>query len=233
MKIQKFIICLIILFCTGIISGQTITGPIGLFTIPTAELLGDKKISIGVNFLDKKYVEYSNYNYDIAIVNIVIGFLPFLELTGRATRQLDIPESASHVMDRYLGMKLKLKDEEKYWPSIAVGLNNPFNTGESAKHFNSTYIVLTKTIALNNFLREVKVTLGYGSDLISAVDYQFVGIFGGIDLRFADYISFLAEYDADRFNGGVKVTLFDHLQILAGLMNFESFSGGMSINWEL
>lgn len=231
MKIQKLIVCLsFLLIFAAVINGQTITGPSGLFTIPTAEVLSDKNISIGVNFLDKKYVEYSNYNYDIATVNIVIGFLPFLELTGRVTRGLNL---ISYSMDRYIGLKFKIKGEEKYWPSIAVGLNNPFNTGESAKHFNSTYLVLTKTIALNNLLREVKVTLGYGSDIVNAVNYQFVGIFGGIDLSFADYIDLLAEYDGDRFNGGVRVTLFDHLQILAGLMNFESFSGGASFNFQL
>ena len=38
------------------------------------------------------------------------------------------------------------------------------------------------------------------------------------------------EYDADRFNGGVRLTLFDHINLLAGMIGFDSFSGGAGIS---
>ena len=226
------------LFPFSLIPAQTLTGPTGLFTIPNAEVINDGQISFGINLLPKKYLEYSNYNYDAGTFAVNVGYLPFLELTFRATRQLNLPSYNNHVMDRYIGVKVRVLEQDELLPSISLGVNNPINTGESARHFNATYIVFTKTYPFNEAI-EIESTLGYGSDIIKAVDYQFVGIFGGISLNFNtsqflnSRISLMAEYDAERFNSGIRLTLFNHINILAGLMGMDSFSGGVSTMWEL
>ncbi|MFC2136265.1 YjbH domain-containing protein [Bacteroidota bacterium] len=238
-RILLILIFSFILYPLSLVPAQSLTGPSGLFTIPTADILNDGRIFIGANYQDRKYVEYSNYERDILTGSASISFLPFLEITIRGTRRLNIPDTEKHVMDRFIGVKYKFFNEGKYFPSLTVGLNNPLNADPAANHFNSSYIVATKNIESNILVDNISLTLGYGSDFIDATDYQFIGIFGGasIDLYLTQSgessVSFMVEYDADRLNGGVRLTLFDHVNILAGMIGFDSFSGGIGILFNL
>jgi hypothetical protein len=106
--------------------------------------------------------------------------------------------------------------------------NNPTN------HYNSSYIVTTKNIFINNFLVDkIAITNGYGGDLVKAAAYQYIGYFGGISLTLLKSVNLIAEYDADRFNGGIRICLFNHLNLLAGWGGFSYFMGGASISWKL
>jgi len=49
----------------------------------------------------------------------------------------------------------------------------------------------------------------------------------------ASQICVFFEYDVDRLNGGVRLRLFNHLNILAGILEFDKFSGGVGINFVL
>jgi len=213
----------------------------GLFNIPTADIVEDGEIRFGISYIDKGTMEYSNYERDVLAPYVHFGFLPFLEVGLKLTRRLERYE-IGHNVDRVLSFKVKMVNEGSTLPAFAVGIHSIPSGTIDATHFQSLYIVATKNI--NEFLvfDNASFTLGYGSDAIKAADHQFVGLFGGVAFDFdlsSDFyllpstFSILLEHDAERFNTGLRVTLFDHIKILAGLMEMKYLSGGVSVSLRL
>src|SRR5467141_4134633 len=87
--------------------------------------------------------------------------------------------------DRNTGIKIRLISEEGWWPSVAVGAQDPFGTSLFPRQFAAA----TKTLG------DAQVTLGYGRQ-------QIDGEFGG--LRYSrsllGSLSFVTAYDASVYN---------------------------------
>lgn len=228
--IIKSLLCLF-LVCT-LNNAQSLSGLSGLLNIPTADIQKDGSLIIGANFLERNHLKYGGGTMDVIAPFVTIGFLPFLEVSIRITRQLNY-QGESHVMDRMFSGKLKFIDEGNYTPTVTLGLHNPYSTDSRAKHFTSTYLVLSKNIETISFINKFHISVGYGTDLIKAADYQYVGLFGGISLTLFDSIDMIGEYDAERFNAGLRLTLFNHIKLLGGFMDLKHFSGGVAVNFIL
>lgn len=220
-------ITIFLLFLNSTFS-QSLNGTSGLFNIPTAEILNDGEIAIGVNFLEKKYLEYTNKQYNGVNYYATIGFLPFLEISLRITRFINPPFKQA-LGDRMPSVRLKLINESKILPSILIGVHDFANVlgGTDAVHFNALYIVSSKNLSTKFFFNKIGFHLGYGTDWIEANHRQFVGIFGGISFEHKNIFRSMLEYDADKFNWGAEVILFKHIKLLAGLMHFDSFNAGI------
>jgi hypothetical protein len=230
---------IILMIChPGSSKAQTLTGTTGLFSIPTAETSRDSYIAIGSSVIDRKYLDYSSGKRSILSPFFVFGYLPFLEFTIRVSRQLEF-RGGNHTVDRAANFKIKFYYETKYLPSFAIGFQNPYSTVVAANHFNSTYLVASKNIAIGSFLKNLSITAGYGSDIIKAADYEFIGLFGGMELTFnlqkylRTDLSLIVEHDAERLNGALKIKLFDAIQIMGGLQGFDAFSGNLAFSFTL
>jgi len=228
--IIKVIFCLLISISP--LYSQSLTGLSGLFNIPSGDIIEDGRINVGFNFLERNHLKYAGGQKDVISPFISIGFLPFMEISVRITRQLNY-QGESHVMDRMFSAKLKFIDEGNYTPTVTLGLHNPYSTDPGAKHFTSTYLAFSKNFYFNSILDRIHFTVGYGSDIIKAADYQFIGLFGGVSLSFFDVIELIGEYDAERFNTGLRLTLFNHIKFLGGFIGFKHFSGGAAFSWVL
>lgn len=231
MKIIKVVI-IIILFITSVAVGQSLNGMTGLFNIPTADLAGDGRVFLGANYLERNHLKYAEGVRDVIAPFITIVFLPFVEVSIRINRQLNY-FGESHVMDRMLSGRIRFLEETKYFPSITLGLQNPYSTLHSAKNFTSTYVVLSKNYNFNSLFDRVHFTIGYGSDIIDAANHQYIGMFGGLSFTFLNSIELMGEYDAERFNAGLRIKLFKHIKLLGGFMDLKHFSGGAAVSWEL
>ncbi len=218
---------------------QSLPGTTGYFNIPSAEIYPDRTLFAGTNLLNKEYKKWGNPDYHAMDFFVTTTFVPFIELSVRFSRMIDLPEKLyeSTVGDRMASIRVRPLKEGRYHPAIVVGLQNFFTTLQSggASHFNSTYLVLTKNFRLNTFIDRVGVTAGYGSDLFTAADYQFLGLFYGINFspKNMDFLELMVEYDADKWNAGARVTVLKHVVILAGLEGMDVFSGGISYKFHL
>lgn len=208
---------------------QSLSGISGLFSIPIASIEQDGKFVTGVNYINRNYLEYGHGKKDIMNVYVFMSYLPFLEIGFKATRQLNY-EGSHHTVDRMFNLKVRVVNEKKYLPSIAIGFNNPYSTETDANHFNSSFLVLTKSFFIINSTQSFSITIGYGTDIIKAADYQFIGLFGGISYKPFNFLEGIIEYDAERFNTAVRLTLLNHIKILAGLMGMKDFSGGIGFS---
>jgi hypothetical protein len=218
----------------GQAQAQTLTGTTGYFNIPSAEIHSDKSLFFGTSLLHKDYKKWGNPDYHGMAFYATATYLPFVELSIRFSRMIDLPKELykSTVGDRMASARIQPLKEGRYHPAVVVGFQNFFTTLQSgdASHFNSTYIVITKNFHLNKVLSRIGITAGYGSEIFKAADYQFIGPFGGINIspKKMEYLELMLEYDADKWNAGMRLILFKHVVLLAGLEGMDAFSFGVN-----
>ncbi|MBU1101981.1 MAG: YjbH domain-containing protein [Bacteroidetes bacterium] len=235
-------ICILLLLIPWHINAQNFTGTKGLVTIPSADFNESGELLFSISSLDKRFNGVGEYKYNAVVGYLNFGFLPFMEVGLKLTYPFDHPRSA--LGDRTFYFRIKFINETENLPQIVLGVHDPIGPGggDNAIHNNSLYLVATKHFAVSK-MNDISLTLGYGSDLIKAEVHQFIGLFGGASFDFLSHrqtdslftidYSLLLEYDAERFNGGVRITLFDHVKILAGLMEMRYLSGGVSVSMKL
>ncbi|MGN6516059.1 MAG: YjbH domain-containing protein [Rhizomicrobium sp.] len=103
-------------------------GQVGLLEMPSARLMPDGEISATVSTTP-------------AMDRYTLGFqaLPWLETTFRYAR-IDTYLPNFDLYDRSLGFKIRLRQEDDFWPSIAVGAMDILGTGA----FGAEYLVASK-----------------------------------------------------------------------------------------
>lgn len=233
---MKKTIFIFIVFFQTLEFSQNLEGMEGLFFIPSADIKGDSKVTVGTNYLDKSIVSFGNFNKSAENYFISLNFLPFIEASVRITRLNGLSSSNTQAIgDRTPSIKLKLSEESLFFPSIAFGLHDIFAVfgGERAVHNNAFYTVATKNLKFGSIISNIAITLGYGTDHLDAANHNFVGIFGGLSLSVMDSVELIFENDSTRSNGAVKAKLFGHLNIVIGILKFKNISGGLSYSFYL
>lgn len=227
---------------------QSLTGLTGGFNIPTADFQKDKTLIMGYSFLSKKY--YENYvrakKYDFSVGYATLTFLPFAEVSVRVTYPNGYNAEHENIIigDRMISGRIRALKEHKYLPAIVVGLQGFYKTtgdkflntgGQGASYFNSSYVVMTKNFHPKMILDRVQISVGFGSDIVVANTYQYLGLFYGLNVspKNMDFLELMVEYDADKWNAGARVTILKHVVILAGLEGMDAFSGGISYKFQL
>lgn len=225
-----FILILLLIFSSA--NAQSITGMPGYIHIPTANFNPDGTLYLGSSFLPKKYLSYTKEKYDAVAFYSSLTFLPFLEVNFRATRILNLPHDANHTVDRMPSLRIRICKERKYIPAMVIGAHDFITSLESgdARHFGATYLVLTKGINIDELATNIETTVGYGTDWLKSSQNEFIGLWGGMAIKYNkwDYFSLLAEYDGKTTNTGVQLTFFKHIYLSAGMLNFNSLTGSIS-----
>jgi hypothetical protein len=242
-----FFCCLLfgfIMLCGAALKAQSLTGLSGGYSIPTADFQKDKTLILGYSFLNKKY--YDNYvrskKYNFSAGYFTLTFLPFAEVSVRVTYPNGYNAEHENIIigDRMISGRLQPLKETRYLPSVVVGLQGFYKTtggddllnigGKGASYFNSSFIVLTKNLRPDILFEKIGITAGYGSDIVAANTHQFIGLFGGVSIspKKMDYLELMMEYDADKWNVGMRLVLFKHVVLLAGLEGLDAFSFGVN-----
>jgi hypothetical protein len=211
---------------------QSLNGTTGLVAIPTAGMMNDGQMMFGMNYTDKEYnVRLRSYNQHRYY--ITMGYLPFLEVSLRLTRNYAIKLDNPPVQwpgDRGASVRLRFLKEKKYSPSLVLGAHDFFSAFgvTEAVWFNALYLVGSKNLQLERLPITFGLNLGYGTDRMKAQHHEFIGLFGGLSMKYRDFATIMLEYDTEKINGGMRLVFFRHVQILLALLNMNSFSGGAS-----
>lgn len=228
-RLLMFSFALVWLFQFGISIAGSLTGNTGLVTIPTAEMLEDREIRLGLNWLDKKYVPYAAGKRNVIVPYFTTGYLPLLEVSLRLTRLATrhLPRSHAGIGDRMASVRLRLYNESEFFPSVVLGVHDPFGNS----HFYSSYLVTSKRFQAA--YTAMSFHLGYGIDRDEAKGSQFVGAFGGVSLSPMRHLNLMLEYDSEKLNCGASISLLGHLDLLLALLNFDTFSAGVSYRFRV
>ena len=219
----------------GASGAPSLTGIPGLVRIPTAEFMRDGIIYGGASFIPRETLAYSKYRHDGLVSFISMTFLPFIEFDLRLTKQLGVPPSQHHTVDRSPSLRFKLLRDKGAVPAVVLGFHDIFSTVEEgeARHFGATYLVATKIFKINHLL--VIPTLGYGLDAIEAKGYEFVGFFSGLKFQIFRHRQFglSIDYDSEMINIGADAVFFHLLYLKCALLNMRYFSFGASMHFNL
>ncbi|HEX2191289.1 MAG TPA: YjbH domain-containing protein [Longimicrobiaceae bacterium] len=206
------------------LAAQTLTGPTGLVTVPTAELQPDGAVTAGLNRVDADFHRYDSperRGHDALVQYATLGFLPFVEVGLRLTRVLDVPRQA--LGDRFVSVRVRLVEEGAGTPAVALGVHDLVGT----RIFHAEYVAASKKLAAGP-LGEVGVHLGYGGDWLPlrAEGRQFLGPFGGVSVAPRPWAVLLVEHDAERVNAGLRLLPW-RLSFLAALHDLRALSWGI------
>src|SRR5882672_4164439 len=180
---RRFLACWIGVVACCVSSFAKAAGPTGLINMPDARFNPDGTLQFGVSNARPYFGLSANAT-----------LLPWLETNLGVTRISGVPGFSSAregfgqgygaYKDKTSGLKVRLLAEDIWWPSVAIGVQDPIGT----RIFERQYAAATKTLG------DTQVTLGYGRK-------QIDGAFGGFRYSptwLANW-SFVAEYDASNY----------------------------------
>ena len=227
---KKFLFLVFILFLFFQVKSQSLSGLNGLGLTPSAEMHPNGTFILGGSYFDHHNFEYGFYQYNGVAGYASLTFLPFVELSFRYTSQLrTISEENNNFPDRMPSFRLRLLKETNQLPAIAVGMHDISSvSGGGAKHFEASYLVLTKNFTVSDYL--LKINGGYGFGILSASHHELEGVFGGLSIAHQDFSNYelILEYDSRDINAGIKALFWNRLQLLALVREMKYLEGSIS-----
>jgi hypothetical protein len=232
-----FASCLFILLSFENGGTQSLNGTTGLIAIPTAEILNDGEVMIGGNWVDKDYnvrmPTHDQHRYFIAM-----GYLPFLEVSLRLTRNYRLRLSDYSIEwpgDRGASIRLRLLNEKKNRPSVVLGAHDFYSAFGETKTvwFNALYLVGTKKFQTARIPIQFGLSLGVGTDWMKAKHHELTGVFGGCSMDYRGRAMLMLEHDSEKVNGGMQLVFFRRIRLLFALLHLDSFAGGASYSFAL
>lgn len=249
LRLKKGLVALLMLLgvCTVPMYAQQYTGMSGLIHVPSADMCPEGEARVGGHFLNKEFVpdeafdclgkgKYHTTNHYLSITPfrwIEIGY------TCTLMKGLKDSENADDIgfyhKDRFFSIKLRPVEERKWWPSIAIGSNDPVTTESKGKDveeknrnqiFSNFYVAATKHFDLQG--HSIGLHLAYRKWKRS-YNGKWNGTVGGITYQpsFQKNLRLIAEYTGNDMNVGFDWKLWKHLLIQSSLQNGKYFSGGI------
>jgi hypothetical protein len=218
--------------------GQSLSGTTGLFYTPTAEMKPDKTVILGLHQQPAELSEYYGKGlYDIRLGSAAVTFLPRLELMFRYTYLLGAERGPdiNLFMDRMVSVRALILKERNYVPALLVGIHDPGNSTELAAngYFGTNYIAASKNVSSSGFVFGFHT--GVAFDVFGEKSQTMKGLFGGISISHSStpWANVIFEHDSRRINTALKLLLFNHFQVMAGLIELKYPSGGVGLQIQL
>lgn len=227
-----FLILIIFSLTCKIVSSQSLMGYNGLFRIPTANENNDREVSFAFAYVDKRISVLENGSSPNLRTIISMNYLPFLEINLVLNNLVnsDSPHQANG--DRQSSFKLILTDLGIF-PNLAFGVYDALGSLEGGGvHSDFLYFTSTKTFDIYRAVK-VEMSIGYARGIYHVQSTGLHGLFGGLSIKFLNSIELMTEYDGKRPNIGMRLSLFDHISILGGYLDYKHFSGGASVSFQL
>ena len=236
----KYAFAVFALFACMLLHSQSITGTQGQFFIPTAEMHSDRTLVLGAGYIPKGYFQRYNRSVNPGMPTFVtVTFLPFVEVMFRYTHELNmrVNPQTRYYPDRMFAGRIRLLKESKYIPTLTIGAQDFTSflglSCDSCVNYGGVYAVVTKTFSYNHF--EYKPTIGYASDVMDLYRYDFLGIFGGVEIRHNQLAnsSLSLEYDTRNIHLSIGHTFFDRLVIKAGLWDLKQPAAMIAYKYQI
>jgi hypothetical protein len=214
-------------------AAQALTGTTGLVSVPTAQMAPDGTLTVGMGLVDRQFNGYTQevlHEYRSLVHFVRIGFLPFAEVGLRLSRLKDYDEPQA-LGDRMVSVRLRVLPERAATPAVVVGAHDIVGT----RLFHALYVVGSKEMDSIPGVGSVSAHLGYGGHLqgVTARNYQFQGVFGGIAVAPRRWVVLMAEHDAEAMNAGVRLLPGRGVALLAAVHADGAYSGGISYTHRL
>lgn len=224
------------LLAGGPARGQVgISGVLGHWNTPSAEVLRDGGLEFGYNIIPERWAWDHRGQYRNDIYFVSVGFLPRIEVSARvsvipgftAFGQID-PQSRYTDADRMFSAKIQLVRHSSAVPDVTVGLEDFFGT----RRFHTGYVVAGKNFDARGI--RLRVDAGYaGKILRPSTRVTLDGAFIGADLRPVKWLGLVGEYDTEKWNLGFKVRAPFGFTGRVAWLNCRQLSAGVGMSIQL
>ena len=221
---------------------QQAMGTPGLIHVPSADMDTTGVARVGAHYVDKHMIP-DGMKLDGKKFNSLTNYLsitPFrwIELGYGYTlwklhRNSDKSQKTGfYAKDRYFTVRLQPIREGRYWPSVVVGGNDVWGSGENgqsaSEYYKNYYVAVTKHLDLGGNLIGVHTAFRkWKRDYNS----KWNGPVGGLTFKpaFFPSLRLVGEYDGHSVNAGADCELFHLLLLQASLQQGRYFSGGLCL----
>ena len=140
--------------------------------------------------------------------------------------------------DRRVNVKLTPLYEGRWWPGIAVGMDDigrfkRFKTGvKGNNYYQNIYVAASKHFDIRGYELGAHLAYRYYS---SDVNSNRRGLAGGVTFRPAFYrpLRLVGDWDGVGVNVGADVLLWRHLFVQAALVHGQGFTGGLGYHYTI
>lgn len=256
---KRYVLAACLLCSASVISAQAYHGTTGLLQVPSAETDSAGTFRGGVAFLDKRFMpNMGNYGDGIPFntMGYTIGLTAWhwleLSYTGILVKMHPDRDKSKPLgyynEDRHINIKLRPLKEGKWWPAMAIGMDDvgrfsSLKTGEgSNSFFQNIYIAATKHFDIKGY--ELGAHLAYRYYSLN-INKERRGLAGGLTFvpRLGESLQgprawlqrprFIVEWDGIGVNVGADVLLWRHLFIQAALIHGQGFTGGLAYHYTI
>ena len=215
-----------------------------IFTPASGEFSKDGESAFGYRNIKvpHTFIKWSDKTTENHLFSGSLVLLPKLGITGVVT--LAPGSHGNDGTDTYkdfaIFAHIQLLEESKPFPSIMLGIHDFY----SYSYYNALFLSTSKSFKLNPDI-QINTHCGYGVDWMDQhygdtgpdsddqVNHYLVGLFGGMEVFYRNYGSFIVEYDTHQVNTGFRLNLFDRIQILLTILNIDVFSFGVDYRFSL
>ncbi|MDZ4806231.1 MAG: YjbH domain-containing protein [Candidatus Eisenbacteria bacterium] len=204
----------------------SLAGTTGLINTPTPHVALEGTIHVGYSHIPREFAYEGRGSLRNEYGYLTVGFLPWVEASLRATvlpGEYLIEDVPVDAVDRMGSLRI-----QSPWPGGRTTLGAGVEDIRGTRRFHSLYLVASQSIGPGFDRPGAEVTLGYGLRSLTAARYLLDGVFGGVQLQLTPWAITMAEYDSEKWNGGVRVIMLSRLSAQLALLNFEELSGGVS-----
>jgi len=179
----------------------------GYLTTPSA-YINDGRLGFHYSYLPKYVAPFDKNLSENWIFSAALGFLPFMEcyLSVYVAPQVNISKTINNYgadKTRSAGVKIRIVDENKRLPSLAIGIYDPgfkkLGSGFSSQTIASLFLVTSKKFDDD----KISVSLGYGFGELLGDYARLNGLFGGLALSFRKNMWIVSDYDTEVWSVGV------------------------------
>lgn len=241
------------LLCLTPTLAQQYTGMSGLIHVPSADMDEEGVARIGSHFLNSAFTPDETFRYEGEKFNtgdFYLSVTPFrwmeigYTVTVRKRNRYyygEVGDIGYFGEDRHLSLKVRLLREGGWWPSVAIGTDDPYTTNKEDSEreeknnapFRNYYIAAAKHIDVGGHRLGFHVAGRYYK---RTYNHKWNGVVGGLTYSPPidnHHLRGIIEYTGDDINVGVDYLLFNHFLVQVSLQRFKYFSGGLCYQLKL
>lgn len=241
---HRLSIFLLGLFWACTLQAQEYHGTTGLMQVPSAEMDSAGMFRVGASFLHQDFLPSQMRRKNTFGYTLGLTVFRWLEMSySCALLYMHKNGDASEPMgyyneDRHVNVKVTPLYEGRWWPSLAVGMDDVgrfdrIKSGTNTNNFfQNIYVAATKHVDIRGYELGAHLSYRYYS---SNANSDRRGVAGGLSLRPAFFrpLRIMGEWDGIGVNVGADVLLWRHLFAHAVLVHGHGFTGGLSYHYQL